>query len=214
MNKIFIGVAIVGLISLSALTFAIVGVVGVNQLSQLVNQLVIQQTNQPPLGGVTNYDSLTLSDDLIVAGLSTLMGTSTIAKSPDGFVNNKSGMTLATTTSVRGYITNDGVDVMCDGRNGFLYANDTGVFAPSFVYSLFETDSSITSITGGTSITASTTVATSTDTITVMGTVPFVFEHGHSLLLSVGDITNTEASSTYYSLWSIEFGVHCWTLGQ
>jgi len=141
----------------------------------------------------------------------TVTGTSTIASSPDGVVLWGGVTTVATTSAVSAYVTNSGSPLMCDGDSLGIWFNSTA-FSPSLVFSVGEA-SNITAFSDA-GITASTTVATSTDTVTAGASAPFILESGNSIKLSLGDITNTNASSTYYGNWDIEFAIHCWTTGQ
>ncbi|KKU09803.1 MAG: hypothetical protein UX13_C0030G0005 [Candidatus Woesebacteria bacterium GW2011_GWB1_45_5] len=138
----------------------------------------------------------------------TVTGTTTIAKSPDGFVAYAS-FTTATGTAKAVY-TNPSNDMVCDGRSAYVQAIGT-TFAPSLVFSL----GTSTSATGySTNLIASTTVATTTNYFAATTyTSPFRLKSGESIVGALSDITNSEASSTYYSNWTIQAGVHCWTMG-
>ncbi len=140
----------------------------------------------------------------------TVSGTTTIAKSPDGFVL-WDDFTVATTTPVRAAMTNSGSPLMCDGDSLAIYSDATAAFAPSFKFAV-GVATAATSYAAD--LTASTTVATTTDTITAGASAPFLVASGSSITLSVGDYDSGIASSTYYGNWSGQISVHCWTLGQ
>src|SRR5574343_494174 len=87
---------------------------------------------------VTNSGAVDLG-----SGEITLTGTTTIAKSPDGFVA-WDDYTVATGSKKMIY-TNSGSDMMCDGSSGAVYANSTG-YSPALSVSV-GTSTSITSAT-------------------------------------------------------------------
>lgn len=154
--------------------------------------------NVPPAGG----------NSLTVDGKSTLTGTTTITKSPDGFVAYM-GFTVATGTAKASY-SNPSNDMVCDGSSGYFQGIGT-TFAPSLVVA-FGTSTSATGY--STNLLASTTLATTTNQFFAETyTSPFRLKSGESIVGALSDITNTDASSTYYSNWSMEYGVHCWTMG-
>ena len=64
----------------------------------------------------------------------TVSGTTTIAKSPDGFVAYM-GFTMATGTAKAVY-TNPSSDLVCDGRSGNISKELGTTFAPSLVVAL------------------------------------------------------------------------------
>jgi hypothetical protein len=157
--------------------------------------------NVPFVGGTTNYDSLSLSNDLTVSG------TTTIARSFDGFVIYDD-FSLATGTSKAVY-THAGSPAYC--QEGVLYAtttNGTYNLAPSLIFSLGTTSSA----TGySTNILASTTMATSTGRIVPLYS-GFVLRPGDVITGAISDAVSN-ASSTYLGNWQVEFGYHCWELG-
>lgn len=127
MNKLFIiGIVIVGVIALASLAVSIVGLVGVNQLSQLVKNIPSY-----PLGGTTNYDTLSLGEDLIVTDESTL-GEETIkwveGSIPSGSNQICEQISTATTT----------IDLAEMGWS-------TGVASSTYVMGLFATTSATVS---------------------------------------------------------------------
>lgn len=168
--------------------------------------------------GTTNFGGDFQADSLDSLGLTTnggdginsLAGTTTIEKSPDGFVL-WDDFTVGTTTPVRGALTNNGSPLMCDGKSLYVYSDATAAFAPSFKFTVGTTTSATDY---SANIVASTTVATTTDTVNNGGGWNFLLANGASITLSVGDYSAAIASSTYYGNWSGQFGVHCWTLGQ
>ena len=139
----------------------------------------------------------------------TVIGTTTIAKSPDGFVAYM-GFTMATGTAKAVY-TNPSSDLVCDGRSGYFQGVGT-TFAPSLVVA-FGTSTSATGY--STNLLASTTLATTTNQFFAETFVtPFRLKSGESIVGALSDITNSEASSTNYSNWSMQYGVQCWVMGS
>lgn len=154
---------------------------------------------------VTNSGAVDLG-----SGEITLTGTTTIAKSPDGFVA-WDDYTVATGSKKMIY-TNSGSDMMCDGSSGAVYANSTG-YSPALSVSV-GTSTSITSATMPTNLVSSTTISTTTDKVIPFTiTHPFLLANGESIVGSLADV-NANSSSTYFANWSIEMGVSCRTLGQ
>lgn len=153
----------------------------------------------PPAGGSA----------LTVTGASTLTGTTTITKSPDGFTAYMS-FTVATGTAKAVY-TNPSNDMVCDGRSAYFQGIGT-TFAPSLVVA-FGTSTSATGY--STNLLASTTLATTTNQFFAETFVtPFRLKSGESIVGALSDITNSEASSTNYSNWSMQYGVQCWVMGS
>lgn len=159
--------------------------------------------------GITNSGELTQSGATTFSSTNTLTGTTTITKSPDGFTAYM-GFTVATGTAKAVY-TNPSNDMVCDGRSGFFQGIGT-TFAPSLVVA-FGTSTSATGY--STNLLASTTLATTTNQFFAETfATPFRLKSGESIVGALSDITNTEASSTYYSNWTMQYGVHCWTMGS
>ena len=159
--------------------------------------------------GITNSGTLTQSGAATLSSTLAVTGTTTITKSPDGFVAYM-GFTMATGTAKAVY-TNPSSDLVCDGRSAYLQAIGT-TFAPSLVVA-FGTSTSATGY--STNLLASTTLATTTNQFFAETFVtPFRLKSGESIVGALSDITNSEASSTYYSNWSMEYGVHCWVAGS
>lgn len=150
--------------------------------------------NVPPAGGVS----------LTVDGTSTLTGTTTITQSVDGLVVGGTISTAATGT-VRTVYTNNTGPKFCDSHTAFLYVKNNGSFAPSLVWSLGTSTTAVAS----TNLVASSTIATTTSTLVVPTASSFILGSGDVLTAIFGDITNTEASSTYFSRWTAEAGVWC-----
>lgn len=206
-NKFIIGIGIIVAINL---ILSIVGLVGVNQLSQT------------KLGGTTNYDAMDVSDGYMVDGTTIIDGsgglaitaTSSIRYSYDGFIA-WGDMTIAT-TSTAGYYTNNASPMMCDGDSLSIYWKTPSTFMPSLVVSVGTTTSGYSA--AAYNLVASTTMATSTaaanKVIDSSYTAPFYFGSGWTIVANLADITNATASSTYYSTLDAEFGLHCWLLGQ
>lgn len=182
-------------------------------VSLVVGWLVLPNlsVDKPTYGGQTHLSGLYVEEEgLTVTGATTLSATTTIAKSPDGFVL-WDDFTVSTTTPVRGALTNSGSALMCDGDSLAVYFDSTG-FSPSVMFAVGTTTSSTAY---AASLMGSTTVATTTDTVQgIASGWPFLLPSGSSVTLAVGDIANAEASSTYYGNWSGQISVHCWTLGQ
>lgn len=161
--------------------------------------------------GVTHLSGLAVgTDGFSVTGASTFTGTTTITRSPDGFIA-WDDFTMSTGTAKAVY-TNTGSALMCSGSNsGAIYAKSNG-FSPSLQFSM---GTSTTASGYSTNLLASTTVATSTTTVVpITYSSPFVLGNGQSIVASISDITNRNASSTYYSNWAVELGISCRVLGR
>ena len=141
---------------------------------------------------------------LNVAGSSVLTGTTTIALSMDGMAIGGTIPTTATGT-VRTLYTNTTGPKLCDADTGYLYVKNNGSFAPSLVFSM----GTSTTAAASTNLVASSTVATTTSTIIHPNKSLFVLAQGDSITAEIGDITNTSASSTYFSNWSAEGQIWC-----
>lgn len=174
-------------------------------LAALILVLVGGNQSAPNLAGITNFDSLTLGDDLVVSGLTSLTGTTTIAQSVDGLVVGGTISTAATGTVITLY-TNSTGPKMCDASTGYLRVQNNGSFAPSLVWSL---GTSTSAALASTNLVASSTVATTTTTDIAPTASLFRLAQGETLTVIFGDITNTEASSTYLGNWSAEAGIWC-----
>ena len=157
--------------------------------------------------GITNSGGFTQSGSATLSGANTLSGTTTMAKSPDGFVAYM-GFTVATGTAKAVY-TNPSSDLVCS-RNGYFQGIGS-TFAPSLVVA-FGTSTSATGY--STNLLASTTLATTTNQFFQQTYASmFRLKSGESIVGALSDISNSEASSTYYSNWSMQYGVHCWIMG-
>jgi len=159
--------------------------------------------------GAANRESTTITNPFIFTQGATLQGTTTIVRSPDGFVA-WSGYVVATGTA-KAVFTNTGAPMMCDADSGFIRPKGT-TFAPSIVLAL----GTSTSATGhSVNLIASTTVATTTTSVIPFTyALPFVLGNNESIVGGISDYSAAIASSTFFSNWSIEFGVHCWTMGS
>jgi hypothetical protein len=148
------------------------------------------------------------ADGLNVSGSSTF-ATTTTTGSYDGFMAGGS-FDVSATNTVRTLYTHSGGPAICDNHVGALVADSTG-FSPSLVMSVGTSTSAIAS----TNLIASTTIATTTDTFVPNGTVTSLFRlnAGDVITGIAGDITNTNASSTYYGNWDVEYQVSCWSIG-
>ena len=151
----------------------------------------------------------TITNPWTFASTLTVNGTTTIARSPDGFVV-WDDFTMSTGTAKAVY-TNSGGALLCDDDSGAIYFDSTA-FSPSLVVSI----GTSTSATGyATNLLASTTIATSSDSvIDITYAAPFVLAYNESLVAALSDITNSIASSTHYSNWIVQFGIHCWAMGE
>lgn len=174
-------------------------------VSAIVALIAVYYLGGSNFAGVTHLSGLSIG-----SGGLTVTGTTTIAKSPDGFVAWDDVSTVATGTAKAVY-TNTGSPMMCDADSGAVYFKSNG-FSPSLVVSM----GTSTSATGyATNLLASTTVATTTTAVVPLTyAVPFVLGNNQSLVVALSDITNANASSTYYSNWAIEMGIQCRTLGR
>lgn len=201
---------ITGVIAIIVAVVASLALVGNNQPKQNTTQdTTYGATGTRFIHGIS-ADSTSPSDGqvrgttLTVTGASTLTGTSTVTQSVDGLVVGGTFSTAATGT-VRTLYTNSTGPKFCDSHTAFLYVKNNGSFAPSLVFSLGTSTSAVAS----TNLVASTTVATTTTTIIIPIASSFILAAGDVLTAIIGDITNVEASSTYFSNWSAEAGVWC-----
>jgi hypothetical protein len=139
-----------------------------------------------------------------------LLGTTTIAHSPDGYVA-WDDFTVAT-GSAKAVFTNTFGDMLCDADSGSVFVNSSG-FAPSLVFSLgTSTSATVASL----NLIASTTVATSSTNGVIPFTynTPFRLKNGESIVGSLADYSAPIASSTNFANWAFQFQVHCWTMGS
>ena len=186
----------------------------------VVASLALVGNNQPKelnnLSGTTNYDTLDVTDGYLVDGTTlidgngalTITATTTLTKSPDGFVAFDD-FTVATGTAKAVFTNNFTTDLMCDADSAFIDVVGTSQ-APSIIISLGTT----TSATGyATGLLASTTLATTTSPIIPLTyAVPFKLANGNSIVGALSDNNGIISSSTNYSNWDIDFGIHCWSL--
>lgn len=173
-------------------------------ISDLRGFMGLGEVETPILRGVTNYDSLTLGDDLIVGKTSTLTGTTTLTQSVDGLVIGGEVSTTATGTVVTIY-TNSTGPKMCVADTGYVYAKSIG-FSPALVFSMGTT--SATAI-QSTNLIASTTLATTTTTYLEPLKSLFLLNNGELLTAIFDDTQASAASSTYYDNWDVEVGIWC-----
>jgi len=136
-------------------------------------------------------------------------GTTTIAKSYDGFVA-AANFTVATSSVAASWRNTTGAPVMCSA--GMINADAT-TYAPSlYVVAGVTTDNTYSA-----SILASTTLATTTDTLTnVPATAAtFIVAKNSYINATLGDyFIGASASSTNFGNWDIEFGFPCWMMGN
>lgn len=195
---IIIGLVVSAFAGLMGKTVIVENFAGINRgRTTISNPHTFQEgmtINVPPAGGAS----------LTVDGATTLTGTTTITQSVDGLVVGGTISTAATGT-VRTVYTNTTGPKMCDGGTGYLYVKNNGSFAPSLVWSLGTSTSAVAS----TNLVASTTIATTTTTVLATANSKFLLAQSDVLTAIIGDITNTSASSTYFSNWSAEAGVWC-----
>ena len=201
---------ITGVIAVILAVVASLALVGNNQPNNL--------NNLNSLGGTTNYDVLDVSDGYQIDGTDVINGngglsisaTSTVSKSFDGHVAY-GGFTVATGTAAAVYTNNTGTAMMCDADSGFIEAIGT-TFAPLLRVAI----GTSTSATGySTNLLASTTLATTTNNVlSLTYAVPFKLANTESIVAALSNIAGDVASSTYYSNWDMEFGFHCWLMGQ
>lgn len=179
--------------------------------------VVVVGGNNQPLGGGTRFANGLSTDStspsagevrttsLTVTAASTFTGTTTIAQSVDGLIVGGTFSTAATGTA-RTVYTNSTGPKMCDASTAYLLVQNNGSFAPSLVFSV---GTSTSAAVATTNIVASSTVATTTTTLISPTASLFRLAQGETLVAIMGDITNTEASSTYFSRWSAETGIWC-----
>lgn len=142
----------------------------------------------------------------------TFTGTTTITKSPDGFVL-WDDFTVSTTSPANAALTNTGAPLICNGDSLAVYADSSGaaLLAPSFKFVVGTTTSASLY---ADNLMASTTVATSTDAVVGTPSWNFLLGNQESITLSVGDFNSTNSSSTYYGNWAGQVSVHCRTIGS
>lgn len=76
-----------------------------SEIMTLLKTYIGTEVEDPKLSGVTNYDSLTLSDDLIVGGNTSFTGTLSITGAVDTGIFTQGGDCLSMATSSRGTTT-------------------------------------------------------------------------------------------------------------
>lgn len=192
-----------------ALVIGLFGLVGGNnQSDQILERL--DRVESMNLGGGTRFPNGISADTTSPSGAGNIRGTTlnmtgttTIASSFDGFIAYDNVDTVATGSAVATF-TNNFSPGVCDGGVGAVYFDSTA-FSPSLQVSL--------GILTDVDLMATTTIATTTDTLTELIDNSFLLASGGTVKLYLDDITNTEASSTNYGNWDIQFGVTCWTLG-
>lgn len=168
--------------------------------------------DMPVAGG---YDSTnvtnpwTFQDNITATVGNTSLGTTTIARSYDGFMAG-GGITpssVATGTVLTLY-THAGGPALCNATQGMLYADSTA-FSPNLVISI-GTSTSAAYLPPG--LVASTTLATTTDLVVKPNASPFRMNAGDRITAFLSDgIAN--ASTTNFANWDIEFETHCWLIG-
>ena len=160
--------------------------------------------------GITNSGDFTQSGASTLSGTVAITGTTTIAKSPDGFVAYDD-FTMATGTAKAVFTNNFTSDMMCDSESGFIDAVGTSQ-SPS-IQAAVGTSTSATGYSA--TLLASTTLATTTSPVfTWTYGLPFKLKAGESIVAALSDNNWIISSSTNYSNWDMEMGVHCWTMGS
>ncbi len=155
-------------------------------------------------GTVSDYTSLynNFAGSIDVDGASVLTGTT----SPVQLLSPVGGtITLVATGTPITVYTNSTGPKLCDGAAGGLYVKNNGSFSPSLVWSL----GTSTGTGASTNLIASSTVASSSSSVIQTSDRGFILGQGESLTAIFGDITNTEASTTYYSRLSAEARLWC-----
>jgi hypothetical protein len=133
----------------------------------------------------------------------------------DGFIVYKA-MTVATTSTQDLLYNNTGVDMMCNGSDISVYGQgSTTVATLDFTPSLYLVmGTASTSLAYSANLVASTTLATSTNQIVTSTNIkPFLIKNGEYITARLGDINNN-ASSTYFSSWSIKAMLPCTLIGD
>ena len=204
-----LGIVIAGIV-ISVFISAVIGnkeVPPSDNLQGVYNQ-VVQYFNQGLKAGTSNQLVISNTGAITTSGNLAVTGTTTITKSPDGFVAYM-GFTMATGTAKAVY-TNPSSDLVCDARSGAFTGLGT-TFAPSLVVAL---GTSTTATGYSVSLLASTTLATTTDNFFgTTYTAPFRLRSGDSIVGALSDLAGMTASSTYYSNWSMGYGVQCRVAG-
>ena len=166
---------------------------------------------QQPIGGGTRFvnglstDSTAPNAGQVRGTTLTITATTTLSDSVDGLVVGGTISTAATGT-VRTVYTNSTGPKLCDSTTAYLYLKNNGSFAPSLIWSM---GTSTSAAAAATNLVASSTVATPTTTLINPVAHLFLLDNGETITAIFGDITNTLASSTYFSRWSAEAGVRC-----
>lgn len=166
------------------------------------------------LGGVTNYDSLTLSDDLVVDKTSTLTGTTTVTQSVDGMVIGGNVSTAATGTAITVYTNTTGPKV-CDAGTGYFLEKNTGLFVPGHEWSLGTSTASAvatTNLIASSTAFATTTPGTAVTYLQLPVGSKFLLQQAETLVAMFDTkISNLVASSTHISAsrFSAEVGIWC-----
>ena len=160
------------------------------------------------LAGVSNLDSLTLGDDLVVDKTSTLTGSTT----PTQLLFPIGGtISTAATGTARTVNANTTGPKLCFAGSAALSLRNTGTFSPSLVFSVGTSTSAVATR----NLIASSTVATSTpgtstfNTVSAIADSEFIYANGDELMAIIGDITNTEASTTHMTNLTADFRILC-----
>lgn len=160
-------------------------------------------------GAFGSTDQLQInSSGEITQTASSTFATTTVAASYDGFsIGGTITSTSVATTSAITLYTHTGGRALCDAHVAGLYADSVG-YSPNLTISV----GTSTGATPTTNLVASTTLATSTDTVVTPTASLFLMTAGDRINAMLSDgITN--ASSTNFANWKIEFQTHCWSIG-
>lgn len=200
-NKGYIDQTIVFVLAI----FVIVGILG----TWLIHSITTK--NDPSAATIidgASSDSPTVDHFVRIDGALNVTGTTTVAKSPDGFVAY-AAFTVATGTAKAVY-TNTNGPMVCNATGGMVYSVGS-TFAPTIAIALGTT----TSASGyATNLMSSTTLATTSTNVTGFTyTKPFYVNSGQSIVASISDI-NSNSSSTYFTNWNLQFSVPCWSTGS
>jgi len=173
--------------------------------TSLANNPFRMPNSYADFGGGYYVDSAVIID---TNGSLTVTATTTIAKSYDGFLVG-GGITPASiaTNTVFTLYSHSGGRAFCDTEVSNLFADSTG-YSPALTISI----GTSTSAGYSTNLVASSTLATTTDAFVDPSTYKFVLESGDEITAFLADV-NSNASSTYFANWDIEYQTLCWLIG-
>jgi len=185
---------IVGVVAGAALGVALT--VGIPSTSQMVD--IWRKVG-------TTVSTYPTSLNVSVGGTLDVTGTSTFAQSVDGLVVGGTFSVSSTGTPTTIY-TNTTGKKYCDADTAYVYAKSSA-FSPSLQLSIGTTTSGTLPTAN---VIATSTIATTTTQVVKGATGnSFVLGNDETLNVLFDDITNAEASSTYFGNWDFEAGVWC-----